>query len=203
MNTKTDDTDYRSRLDKAFDHFDRANAEDPNRILVGGTSQAKELVYATRMTARLKQFAPDASETLKLAVRCQHIRRWTIPRSHFPVGRTGYREWRKHLATFHANKAGEILRQLDYDETIIQQVGRLLRKENLKSDAEVQTLEDVACLVFLEHYLAEFATSHNETKLIDILRKTWRKMSSAGHSAAVELKLDSHLNSLIEKALSG
>ena len=202
MNTKTDDTDYRSRLDKAFDHFDRANAEDPNRILVGGTSQAKELVYATRMTARLKHFAPDASETLKLAVRCQHIRRWTIPRSRFPAGRTGYRKWRKHLATFHADTAGDLLRQLDYDETIIQQVGRLLRKENLKSDAEVQTLEDVACLVFLEHYLAEFVTSHNETKLIDILRKTWRKMSSAGHSAAAELKLDSHLNSLVEKALS-
>jgi len=202
MNTKTDETDYRSRLDKAFDHFDRANAEDPNRILVDGTSQAKELVYATRMTARLKQFAPDASETLQLAVRCQHIRRWTIPRSRFPAGRTGYREWRTRLATFHANTAAEILRQLNYNETIIQQVGRLLRKENLKSDAEVQTLEDVACLVFLEHYLSEFAASHNETKLIDILRKTWRKMSSAGHSAASELKLDSHLNSLVEKALN-
>lgn len=202
MNTKTDETDYRSRLDKAFDHFDRANAEDPNGILVDGTSQAKELVYATRMTARLKQFAPDASETLQLAVRCQHIRRWTIPRSRFPAGRTGYREWRTRLATFHANTAAEILRQLNYNETIIQQVGRLLRKENLKSDAEVQTLEDVACLVFLEHYLSEFASSHNETKLIDILRKTWRKMSSAGHSAASELKLDSHLNSLVEKALN-
>jgi len=202
MRTKTGKTNYRSRLEIAFDHFDRANTKDPNRILVDGTSQAKELVYATRMTARLKQFAPDASETLQLAVRCQHIRRWTIPRSRFPAGRTGYREWRKSLATFHANTAADILRQLNYEEVIIQQVGKLLRKENLKRDTEVQTLEDVACLVFLEHYLSEFAASHNETKLIDILRKTWRKMSSAGHSAAAELKLDSHLNSLVEKALN-
>ena len=202
MQTKTGETDHRSRLEIAFDHFDRANTKDPNRILVDGTSQAKELVYATRMTARLKQFSPDASETLQLAVRCQHIRRWTIPRSRFPAGRTGYREWRKSLATFHANTAADILRRLNYEEVIIQQVGKLLRKENLKSDAEVQTLEDIACLVFLEHYLSEFAASHDETKLIDILRKTWRKMSSAGHSAAAELKLDPHLNSLVEKALS-
>ena len=101
------------RRQQAFDRFDRENAEDPNVEVVGGVAQPKELVYARRMTEQLDRFAPDASEPLRLAARCQHIRRWTIPRAEYPVGRAGYREWRTTLATFHASTAASILPPVD------------------------------------------------------------------------------------------
>ena len=191
----------RSRLRDAFERFDRANAEDPNRLMVDGVAQPKELVYASWMTDRLERFAPDASEPIRLAARCQHIRRWTIPRSTFPAGRTGYREWRKTLGVFHADTASAILRDANYDEVTIRRVGALLRKDNLKADPEVQTLEDVACLVFLEHHLADFSSDHDEAKLVDILRKTWRKMSETGRAAANDLELSPELKALVDRAV--
>lgn len=191
----------RSRLTDAFERFDRANAQDPNRLVVDGVAQPKELVYAKRMTDRLERFAPDASEPIRLAARCQHIRRWTIPRSTFPAGRAGYREWRRTLGVFHADTAAAILRDALYDDATIGRVGALLKKDNLKGDADVQTLEDVACLVFFEHHLADFASDHDEAKLVDILQKTWRKMSETGHAAARELDLAPELKALVKKAV--
>ncbi len=188
------------RLQQAFDRFDRANADDPRTDLVDGVAQPKELVYARRMIDQLDRFAPDAPEPLRLAARCQHIRRWTIPRSDFPVGRTGYRRWRTTLAGHHAQTAATILRDVGYDDATIDRVETLLRKKNLKSDHDVQTLEDVVCLVFLQHYLAGFASEHEEKKVVDILRKTWRKMSGRGHAAAAGIELAPQLRALVEQA---
>jgi len=190
------------RFDKAVARFNQANAEDPNKVLVGDSEYPKELLYAQRMAAQLEQFAPAASEALHLAARCQHIQRWTIPRDQYPAGRKGYKQWRANLAKFHADTASEILRDAGYDETTIRQVQALLRKEKLKSDPEVQTLEDVICLVFLNHYFAEFANKHEEEKIIDILRKTWKKMSPEGQAAALELDLAPDSKTLVGKALA-
>ena len=192
---------HQGRFHDAVARFDRANAEDPNHELVEGVPQPKELAYARRMTQRLDRFVPDAAEPLKLAARSQHIRRWTVARSQFPAGRQGYREWRSTLAAFHAKTAGDILREVRYGEDTIERVQALLRKERLKADPDVQTLEDVVCLVFLEHYLADFAVQHEEGKLVDILRKTWRKMSDRGREAALELDVAPELRTLIEKAV--
>ena len=181
--------DGRSRYQEAFERFDRANAEDPDRLIVGGVSQPKALVYAIRITDRLERFAPAASEAIRLAARCQHIRRWTIPRGEFAAGRAGYRLWRKTLGVFHADAAAEILRTVGYDETTVSRVGALLRKDNLGNDPDVQTLEDVVCLVFLEHYLEDFASDREEAMLVEILRKTWRKMSVTGRAAALGVDL--------------
>ncbi len=191
------------RFEKAIARFDAANAEDPNREAHEGSEHPKELLYGRRMTAWLERLAPDASEALRLAVRCQHIRRWAIPRGAYPMDRTGYREWRTTLAKFHAETAGEILREVGYDEATILRVQALVRKERLKLDAETQALEDVACLVFLESYFADFVRQHDEEKLIDILRKTWRKMSPRGHEAALGLALSPELRGIVEKALAG
>ena len=190
-----------SRFDDAFERFDRANAEDPHQVIVDGVSQPKELVYATRMTARLERFAPDASEPIRLAARCQHIRRWTIARSTFAAGRSGYRLWRKTLGTFHAETAAAILRDVQYDEKTVRRVKALLRKDNLKGDQDVQTLEDVACLVFLEYSLADFASSLDEARVVNILRKTWGKMTERGRAAALDLEIPSELRALVEKAI--
>ena len=190
-----------TRFDDALARFDQANAEDPNHELIGDTPQPKELVYAQRMTAWLDRLAPNASEPLRLAARCQHIRRWVIARSEFPPGREGYRRWRTTLAAYHAQTAGAILRKAGYGDATVARVEALVRKVRLKADADTQTLEDVICLVFLEHYLPAFATQHDDAKLVDILRKTWRKMSERGRSAALQLDLAPEIRALVEKAI--
>ncbi len=180
----------RDRFDRAIAAFDAANAQDPNCEPIAGTEQPKELVYAERMTAMLERFAPDASEVVRLAVRCQHIERWKIPRSEFPMDRIGYLSWRKRLYKFHAEIASVLLRDAGYDDLTIGRVATLLRKEGIKSDPEMQALEDIINLVFLESYLAAFVASHGRydlAKLRDILAKTAKKMSSRGRAAALSL----------------
>ena len=191
-----------ARLRAALARFDRANADDPNRELVDGAEQPRELVYARRMTATLERFAPDAPEAVRLAVRCQHIRRWTVPRDTYPEGRDGYRRWRTDLARFHAETAGTILREVGYGEDTVARVGALLRKERLKADPQVQLLEDVACLVFLQHYLPAFAAQHDDAKVVDILGKTWRKMSARGRAAALALDLEPRVRALVSRAVA-
>lgn len=196
--------DSPKRFSEAIARFDAANAEDPNKEVFGGETYPKELLYAQRMTAWLEKFAPDASEALKLAARSQHIRRWAIPRSEYPMNRQGYNEWRHRLAEFHAETAGRILDEAGYDEETIRRVRALLLKERMELDPEGQILEDVICLVFLEFYFADFAPHYSEPKLIGILRKTWKKMSPRGHEAALALapKLPADLRALLGKALA-
>ena len=179
-----------SRYDRAIARFDAANAEDPNVEPVDGQARPKELVYAERMSAMLARLAPDASEVLRLAARCQHIQRWKIPRGDYPMDRIGYLQWRKRLNKFHAEVAGDILREVGYDDATIARVGALLKKEALKADADAQALEDVVALVFLESYLAGFVAAHGEyapEKFADILAKTAKKMSQRGRNAAITL----------------
>jgi hypothetical protein len=187
------------RFEAAIARFDAAHAEDPEKDAAG---QPKELVYARRMSQWLEKLAPGAPEALRLAVRCQHIRRWAIRRSDYPEGVAGYRKWRVDEAAAHAVVAREILEKAGYEEPAIQRVQALVRKEKLKQDAEAQLLEDVGCLVFLEHYFADFARKHDEAKLVEILRKTWRKMSPRGQQAALGLKLSAPLRAIVEKAVT-
>ena len=193
------------RFNRAIARFDEANAQDPNTESAGGKAYPKELLYAQRMSAMLERFAPDASETLRLAVHGQHIQRWKIPRSEYAMNPGGYKQWRQQLMKFHAQLAGEILREVGYDEETIGRVGSLLQKKGLKVNPETQILEDVINLVFLENYLADFVARHgeyDEAKFIDILRKTWTKMSAQGHEAALSLiELPADLVPVIQKAV--
>lgn len=191
------------RFRAAIERFDEANREDPNKEVHEGAEVPRELLYARRMTKWLERLEPDASEPLRLAARAQHICRWTIPRSDYPMDRPGYLLWRSTLARFHAEKAGEILRDVGYDEETVSRVQSLLRKEHLKKNPDTQTLEDVVCLVFLEDYFSDFAREHDEEKLTTILRKTWKKMSPRGHEAALGLDLSPADHALLEKALAG
>jgi hypothetical protein len=182
--------------------FDRANSADPNVETFRGEVVPKELAYARRMSAWLDRVAPDASEPLRLAARCQHICRWKRPRSEYPMTRAGYHRWRTALYQFHADVAGEILRSVGYDENTIARVGTLLKKQHLKTDPEAQMLEDVICLVFLEFYFADFAPKHDDEKVIGILRKTWKKMSPIGQAEAVRLPLTDAAADLVKRALA-
>lgn len=189
------------RFQRAIERFDAINAEDPNVETVDGVPHAKELLYARRMTEWLDRLLPDASEALRLAARCQHIRRWHIPRMSYPMERQGYHRWRTELGKYHAETAGQVLREVGYDAGTIARVQSLLRKERLKADSETQSLEDVICLVFLEYYFEPFSEQQEEQKLIGILRRTWAKMSPRGQAAALALSLRPEKRKLIEKAL--
>ena len=184
----------------AIDRFDAANGCDPNVERCDGEDVPKELLYAQRMSQRLESFVPDASLAVQLAARSQHIQRWQTPRTDYPAGRDGYRRWRSDLAIFHADTAERILEEVGYDASTIDRVRLLLRKERLKADPDCQILEDVICLVFLEHYLSDFAGRHDEQKLVNILRRTWKKMSGRGHEAALELDLPQNVRALLDKA---
>ena len=190
------------RFMEAMRRFDAANAEDPHFEVVDGVSYPRELLYAQRMTTWLERFAPEASEALRLAARSQHIRRWMIPRDHYPMDRRGYLQWRTTLGRFHAEAVATILREVGYEEAMIQRVQALLRKEGLRRDAEVQCLEDVICLVFLESYCADFARQLDAAKALGILRKTWSKMSPRGREVARAAGLRLDVQQLIDAALA-
>ncbi len=191
------------KLIKSFKLFDEANSQDPNKEEHKGQEYPKELLYAIRMTEKLNDFAPNASEILQLTARCQHICRWKIPRDSYPMNREGYLQWRQDLKKFHAKKADEILKEVGYDKEAIEEVAFLLQKKQLKKNQETQTLEDVICLIFLEFYFEDFAQKYPEDKMIDIVQKTWRKMSKKGQDAALQLPLSKNSLALISKAVMG
>ncbi len=190
------------RLTDVFAAIDAANALDPNTIKVDGRPQPAELAYGRRMSETLARLAPHASEHLRIAARGQHIERWTSPRASYPAGRVGYLKWRKDLQGFHARRIGEIMMAAGYDAGDVERVGALVRKERLKSDPDAQMIEDVACVVFLEHYLGDFLAKTDEEKLAGILAKTWNKMSPLGRDEARKLPLPSAVPLLLERGLA-
>lgn len=195
-----------NRFSAAIAAFDAANAQDPRREPdSAGIEQPRELLYARRMTEMLERFAPDAPEPVRLAARCQHIRRWEIPRDAYPRTPEGYKAWRSRLMDFHADTAAGVLREAGYDPETTARVRSLLRKERLKRDPDAQLLEDVIGLVFLEHYLEGFVAAHpeyDEAKLAGILKKTWAKMSPRGRAAALAIvKLPERLAPVVLRAV--
>lgn len=191
-----------SKFEQAIRIIDEKNAEDPHIEISDGKQYPKELLYAERMTEKLLEFDPEASDELKIAARAQHICRWKYPRDNYPMDRPGYLRWREELKKIHADLTADILREVGYDEEFINRVSFLIRKKLIKKDEESQTMEDVVCLVFLQYYFEDFAEKHEETKVLDIVRKTWAKMSAEGHEAALRLPLSPESLRLIKAALA-
>lgn len=189
-------------FEKALEKIDQINSTDPNQETEGGKSFPKELLYSQRMSAMLDTYYPNAPEHLRIAARAQHIARWRIPRNEYPMDRVGYLRWREELKKMHAALTEEILAEIGYPESFQQKVSHLIRKKQLKTDEETQALEDVICLVFLQFYFEEFASKHEKEKVIDILRKTWAKMSPQGKAAALQLNLSEASLHLIQEAVS-
>lgn len=169
-------------LQETLAAIDAANAVDP-RIDEG---KPEALLYGQRMSAECDRLFPDAEDTLKIAARGQHIERWIKKRSEYPEGRIGYLTWRRDLAEHHANRVAEIMRQGAYDDEAIEKVGRMLRKQGIKRDPEVQALEDVICFTFLKWYFAPFAAKHTAKKIQNIVQKTARKMSQSARERVIE-----------------
>jgi len=189
------------RFQAALRRFDEENARDPNRQIVDGVEQPRELVYARWLSDWVERLCPTASEELRLAARCQHICRWTIPRPQYPMTRAGYLQWREALKKFHAAKAGEILREIGYPEEMVTRVQRLNLKKDFPKDPDVRVLEDALCLVFLERQLSELAAKSEEEKVINALQKSWEKMTPKAREIALGLPYGERERTLVEKAL--
>lgn len=186
------------KFQKAIARFDEENSRDPN--LENG--QPRELLYAQRLTDWVLKLDPHASEALQLAARCQHICRWQSPRDSYPMTRPGYLKWRADLKKFHAEKSGAIMREVGYDDETIRRVQDLNLKKNFPADAEVRTLEDALCLVFLEFQLAPLAAKSDDEKMINALKKSWEKMTEAARAEALKLNFGEHEKQLVQRALA-
>lgn len=187
--------------------IDAANSEDPNRESDAGRDWPKELLYSQRMSDMLGRYASDADDAIKLAIRAQHIQRWKSPRSDFPEGRQGYLQWRAGLYKFHADTVAKLLAEAGYEEDFIERVKQAVGKRALKANKDTQLLEDVTALVFIEHYMLDFASRHpeyDEEKWINIIRKTWKKMSEQANQFALSgsIRLPEPLLPLIQKSVS-
>ncbi len=191
------------KFEAALRRFNAENSRDPNREAVGGVSQPRELLYAQRLTSWVLRLCSDASEELRLAARCQHICRWEIPRDSYPMTRAGYLKWRADMKQFHAQKTGEILREVGYDETAIRRVQELNLKKHFPDDPESRALEDALCLVFLQFQFAGLAAKTAEGKTINALQKSWRKMTDAARAEALKLDFGPREKNLLERALNG
>lgn len=196
-----------SLFKKTIELINTANSEDPNMETVDGRESPKELIYSQRMSDMIQRFAPDTSDINKIAVHAQHIQRWKSPRSNYPMDRKGYHQWRTELYKFHAETTAALMEQAGYDHESIERVKNAIGKKNVKSNPDTQMLEDIAALVFIEHYMLAFAAKHpeyDELKWIDIIRKTWRKMSDQGQQFALSgaIILPEPLIPLIQKSLS-
>ena len=192
----------RARFERAIAAIDAANAGDPETLTLHGKTVAKEQTHAEMATRWVERLRPNPSEALLLAARAHHVRRWERPRKDYPEGRHGYLRWRRDLQEFHAEIAGGILRDEGYDEAAVDRVGAIIRKRGLGRDPEVQALEDALSLVFLETQLHQFSPEHDEAKVVEILRKTWRKMSPAAQQAALTFEFAPEDRRLIEAAIS-
>jgi Domain of unknown function (DUF4202) len=186
------------RFETALRRFDEENSRDPNRE----AGQPRELLYARRLEQWVLKLCPNAGEALRLAARCQHICRWEIPRDSYPMTRPGYLKWRADLKKFHAQKAGEILREAGYDDDTIRRVQDLNLKKHFPNDAETRVLEDALCLVFLEFQYADLAAKMTEDKTINALQKSWAKMTEAARAEALKLNYGDREKALILRALA-
>ena len=191
-----------TRFETAIALIDIQNAEDVNTYKVADIDYPKELLYSQRMSRKLLQFNPDASKALQIAARAQHLCRWKIPRDEYPMDRVGYLKWRETLKKMHANLTADILKQVGFDDQFTDRVKAIILKKLIKKNEESQTLEDTICLVFLDYYFEEFSAKHHDEKVIDILKKTWIKMSDKGHEAALKIPFSDKSMALVKQAIS-
>jgi len=193
--------------DQMIKLIDAANAEDPNTEISEGKEYPKELLYSQRMANMIQRFDVNADDINKIAVRAQHIQRWKSPRNDYPMDRKGYHQWRTNLYKFHAETTAALMQQVGYDNESIERVKLAIGKKAIRTNTDTQMLENIAALVFIEHYMLAFANKHpeyDEPKWIDIIRKTWNKMTESAQQFALSgaIILPESLVPLIKKSIS-
>ena len=195
----------RTRFHCAIAAIDAANAGDPFTLTINGQTLPKEQTHAEMMTRWVLELDPHASEELQLAARAHHIRRWMIPRSTFPAGRTAYLRWRRALHAVHAELTAAILEEVGYARPIVERVAALIQKADLlqQGDADAQTLEDALSLVFFDTQLEPLLDDLDDRQLRRALGRTWRKMSPRGQAAAKSLPLSERAVQTLTRLVDG
>ena len=191
-----------SKLEKTLNDIDLLHSQDPKKSIIDGVEKADELIYTENMSKALSKVSDSPSEELIIAVRSQHLCRWEIARSEYPMDRPGYLKWRTDLGKLHADKACEVMGKNGYSQESIDKTRKIIRKQNLKANPDAQAMEDCACLVFIETGFLDFAKKFEEEKVIDIVQKTWNKMSERAQQEALKLDLPAEALELVKKALS-
>jgi hypothetical protein len=188
-------------LAAAFAAIDAANADDPHTVVVRGAERPKELAHAELAVEWIHRLVPEPSDALLLAARAHHVRRWEIPRASQPEGRAGYLRWKRLLQQHHAEVAASVLGEVGVDPATVERVQALVKKERLKSDPEVQALEDALCLVFVETQFGELTEQLGDDHMVEVVAKTLRKMTPGGREAALGLPLDGDAVRIVGLAL--
>jgi len=195
-----------TKLQRVIAKIDAMNSQDPRKTTVGGREVGYELAYSQWMTQWVEQLTadgnPPASDEVLIAARGQHIARWTSPRSSYPEGKAAYLKWREDLKKFHSSTVAGFMREEGYGEDAVAKTVAIMLKKNIK-EPEGQVVEDALCLVFLQHQFGEFRAKESEDKMVDILRKTWKKMGAKGQAEALKLPLGPEEARLVGLALNG
>jgi hypothetical protein len=182
--------------------IDSANAEDPTFVEVRGERMPLALAHGRLAAEWVERLVPDADEALLLAARAHHLRRWAVPRSTYPEGRAGYLRWRRDQKDRHAKEIADLLLAVGYDETTINRVQILVRRQRLDPQTGTQTIEDAACLVFLETQLTDVAGQLERDHLIEVVRKTAKKMSDEALAVVGEVPLSDEAKRILSDALA-
>jgi hypothetical protein len=190
------------RLDAAFAAIDAANADDPTSVAVRGEQLPLALAHGRLASSWVLRLTDEPDETLLIAARAHHLRRWEVPRADYPEGRPGYLRWRKDQKARHARDVAVLLEPLGYSPESIGRVQTLIRREGLGSDPDTQIVEDAACLVFIETQLSAMVPRFERQHYLDVIRKTARKMSPQGLAAVGEIPLDETATALLAEALT-
>lgn len=198
MNTRFEN----NRLENVIDALDQRHREDPHVVDVDSEPVAAELLYAQRMTTWLITLTQAPGECLQIAVRAQHLQRWQVPRDEYPEGRVGYLTWRRDQGMRAGDTTAQLMREAGYPAEDAERVSTIINKKGLGRDADVQALEDCACLVFLENYFADFSRKVEHDHMVRIVQKTWRKMSPQAHELALGLPMSPASAALVQEALS-
>ncbi len=178
-----------SRYDTAVAAIDAANAQDPNSIDVRGAVQPLALAHGRLAVGWVQRLRPDAPETVLVAARAHHLRRWEVPRASYPDERPGYLRWRRDQKTRHAADVAAILGPSGYDDAEIARVQALIKRDGLGSDPDTQLVEDAACLVFVETQLVSTAATLEPERMVTVLQKTAQKMSAEAVALIGEVPL--------------
>ena len=189
-----------ARLSGAIAAIDAANAADPTRIVIDGVELPKELAHADVVERWVSTLDPSADELQILAARAHHLRRWVVPRTDYPEGRSGYLRWRADHKKRQAAEVGEILAANGYEPAEIDRVATIVAKRGLGTDPQVQVHEDALCLAFIELQFDELAQQLGDDHMVEVVRKTIRKMSPSGIAAASSIDLTEHGRSILAAA---
>lgn len=181
--------------------IDAANGEDPNVVVVRARSEPRARVEGSLAVEWIEHLVPGADDALRLAARAHHLRRWEVPRRTYPTGRIGYLRWRTAQKQRHAADVAELLGAVGYPPDVIARVQELVRRERLSTDPQAQAVEDAACLVFIETQLADMELQLDHPHLLEVIRKTARKMSAAGLAAVGSIDAGEAARSLLHEAL--